>query len=91
MCLLCMLEEVEGSLYLLEALRVPEVIRCVLLYMLEDVEGELCSLEVMRCALGTLYAGSCRGRLCFEVSKFRCGSALRNERSCMRPPHSIFA
>jgi len=76
---------------LLEALRVPEVIRYALLYLLEAVEGEFCLLEVMRCVLGTLYAGSCGGRLCFEVSKFRCGSVLRNERSCMRPPHSIFA
>ena len=43
--LLCMLEAVEGRLYLLE---VPEVMRCVPLCMLEVVEDRLCLLEAMR-------------------------------------------
>jgi len=39
-----MLEAAEGGL------RLPEVMRCVLLYPLEVVDGRLCLLEVMRCA-----------------------------------------
>ncbi len=31
------------------------------------------------------------GDVRFGVSKFHCGIALRNEKSCMRPPPSIFA
>ena len=38
---------VEGGLCLLEALEVPEVIRCVLLCTLEAVKGRVCSLEVL--------------------------------------------
>ena len=67
--LLCVLKAVEGGLYLLEALEVPEVMRRVLLCMLE---GELYLLEVLGgvgdargaggdalCAI--LYAGGCGG------------------------------
>ena len=43
---LYILEEVEGELCLLEALEVPEVMRCVLLCLPEVVEGGLCSLEL---------------------------------------------
>jgi len=51
---LSMLEAVEGELYLLEVLEVPEVMRCVLPCMPEAVEGGLYlleALEVMRCVL----------------------------------------
>ena len=43
-----------SSLCLLEAMEVPEVMRCVLICILEAVEGEVCLLEVlevMRCVL----------------------------------------
>jgi len=43
---LCMLEAVEGGIWMLE---VPEVIRCVLLCMLEVVEGTLCLWRRRRC------------------------------------------
>jgi len=55
--LLCVLEAVEGRLYLLEVLEVPGMMRCVLLSMLgtlEALESGLCLLEVsevMRCML----------------------------------------
>ena len=55
----------------MEALEVPEVIRCVVLCMLEAVKGELCLPEVMHCVLGTLLVRSVSG-----YRNFRCGSFL---------------
>ena len=49
--LLCMLEAVKGGLCLLEALKVPEVIRCVTTLYAGGARGDaLCA---------TLYAGGC--------------------------------
>jgi hypothetical protein len=66
------MEAVEGGLVCpeaLEALEVPEVMRCVLLYMLEAVEGELCLQEmqevpkvmyhVLLCVLEAVDGGLC--------------------------------
>ena len=61
--LICMLEAVEGELYLLEAM---DVMRCALLCILEAVEGTLCFAGGDGGARGdamyaTLYAGGCGG------------------------------
>src|SRR5436189_2234689 len=45
--LVCMLDAVEGGLCLLEALEVPEVMRCVLLCVLEVPEAMRCVLLCM--------------------------------------------
>jgi len=63
-------------------MEVLEVIRCVLLCMVEAMEGELSLLEVRE--VTKVPEGP-------EVMRCVLLYALRNERSCMHPPPSIFA
>jgi len=83
--LLCILEDAEGALFLLEQLDVPELIRCVLLCMLEVLEGGLCLLEVlvvMRRLLCTLEA--VEGALSFGDSQFSNNLAPEKHQSPLR-------